>query len=83
MEELIRPDYYKDDNGADLFHQFEHGPMPIDAGIAFCYMNICKYLQRAGKKTRARISRRFGRTFTSTRSWLRSNTKVAASETPT
>ena len=51
MEELIRPDYYKDENGADLFHQFEHGPMPIDAGIAFCYMNICKYLQRAGKKT--------------------------------
>ncbi|MEK1299238.1 DUF3310 domain-containing protein [Limosilactobacillus fermentum] len=51
MKELIRPNYYKDENGTDLFHQFEHGPMPIDAGIAFCYMNICKYLQRAGKKT--------------------------------
>lgn len=47
----IRPKYYLDKQGHDLFWNFEHGPMPIDAGIAFCYMNIFKYLQRAGKKT--------------------------------
>ena len=49
--ETIRPKYYLDKRGHDLFWQFEHGYYPAIAAISFCYLNVLKYEQRAGRKT--------------------------------
>jgi hypothetical protein len=48
----IRPKYYLDKRGHDLFWQFEHGYYPAMVAISFCYLNMLKYEQRAGRKTK-------------------------------
>lgn len=47
----IRPKYYLDKRGHDLFWQFDHGYYPAMVAISFCYLNMLKYERRAGKKT--------------------------------
>lgn len=48
----IRPKYYLDKRGHDLFWHFEHGYYPAIAAISFCYLNMLKYEKRAGRKTK-------------------------------
>lgn len=50
--EPIRPKYYLDKKGHDLFWQFEHGYYPAVVAISFCYLTMLKYEQRAGRKTK-------------------------------
>lgn len=47
----IRPDYYKDGNGHDLFWKMEHGKYPAEQSIGFCRINAAKYRRRIGRKT--------------------------------
>lgn len=47
----IRPDYYKDDKGHDLFWEMEHGKYPLEQSIGFCHINADKYERRKGRKT--------------------------------
>lgn len=49
--ETIRPKYYLDKRGHDLFWHFEHGYYPAVVAISFCYLNMLKYEKRAGRKT--------------------------------
>ncbi|MGS6025622.1 DUF3310 domain-containing protein [Limosilactobacillus fermentum] len=49
---VIRPNYYVDRHGHDLFWQFEHGYYASIAAICFCYLNMLKYEKRAGRKTK-------------------------------
>ncbi len=49
--EMIRPKYYLDKRGHDLFWHFEHGYYPAVVAISFCYLNMLKYEKRAGRKT--------------------------------
>lgn len=48
---VTKPKYYLDRRGHDLFWEFEHGKYPVVLAIGFCYLNIEKYLRRAGRKT--------------------------------
>lgn len=45
----IRPKYYLDKRGHDMFWHFEHGYYPAVAAISFCYLNMLKYEKRAGQ----------------------------------
>ena len=47
----IRPEYYKDDNGHDLFWEMEHGMYDLAWSIGFCHINADKYERRKGRKT--------------------------------
>lgn len=48
----IRPDYYKDARGKDIFSKMERGDYPIACSIGFLMINFEKYLWRAGRKTK-------------------------------
>lgn len=48
----LRPNYYRDSNGHDLFWEMEHGAYPIDWCIGFCQINADKYKRRLGKETK-------------------------------
>lgn len=50
--EILRPKYYLDKRGHDLFWHFEHGYYPAVVAISFCYLNMLKYEKRAGRKTK-------------------------------
>lgn len=50
MKEL-RPQYYKNRKGHDLFWEMEHRYYPYSWCIGFCELNIKKYEMRAGYKT--------------------------------
>lgn len=50
--EILRPKYYLDKRGHDLFWHFEHGYYPAIVAISFCYLNMLKYEKRAGRKTK-------------------------------
>lgn len=47
---MIRPDYYKDPRGRDLFYRYEHGFMPAALAIGFMHGRYEKYLARLGEK---------------------------------
>lgn len=47
----IRPDYYKNEDGHDIFWRMEHGEWPMDYSLGFCVINEAKYKERAGRKT--------------------------------
>ncbi|RRG07775.1 MAG: hypothetical protein DUD32_12610 [Lactobacillus sp.] len=47
----IRPTYYKDENGHDLFWKMEHGMYDLAWSIGFCHINAEKYERRMGRKT--------------------------------
>lgn len=47
----IRPDYYKDENGHDLFWKMEHGMYDLAWSIGFCHINAEKYERRMGRKS--------------------------------
>lgn len=47
----IRPDYYKNEDGHDIFWRMEHGEWPLEQCIGFCRINVAKYQERAGRKT--------------------------------
>ena len=49
--EMIRPKYYVDRRGHDMFYEFERGKYPSVLAIGFCYLTMMKYERRAGKKT--------------------------------
>lgn len=51
MKEL-RPNYYKNKRGHDLFWKMETRCYPYDWCIGFCELNIKKYEMRLGEKTR-------------------------------
>ena len=51
----IRPDYYKDENGHDLFWEMEHGKYPAEQSIGFCRISADKYKRRKGRKTAIEI----------------------------
>ena len=51
VTETIRPKYYVDRRGHDLFYEFERGKYPAVLAIGFCYLTMMKYERRAGKKT--------------------------------
>lgn len=48
----VRPDYYKDESGHDIFWEMENGKYPIEYAIGFCVINADKYERRLGKKTK-------------------------------
>lgn len=47
----IRPDYYVDNHGKDMFYRYEHGFMPAALSIGFMHGIYEKYLFRMGRKT--------------------------------
>lgn len=47
----IRPNYYNDENGHDLFWNMEHGMYDLAWSIGFCHINAEKYERRKGRKT--------------------------------
>lgn len=47
----IRPNYYKDEAGHDLFWKMEHGMYDLAWSIGFCHINADKYERRKGRKT--------------------------------
>lgn len=47
----IRPNYYKDEAGHDLFWKMEHGMYDLAWSIGFCHINAEKYERRKGRKT--------------------------------
>lgn len=49
MKEL-RPNYYKDKRGHDIFWKMENRHYPYAQCIGFCRLNAEKYKQRAGSK---------------------------------
>lgn len=49
--EILRPKYYLDKRGHDMFYEFERGHCPAVLAIGFCYLTMMKYERRAGKKT--------------------------------
>lgn len=49
--EILRPKYYLDKQGHDMFYEFERGHYPAVLAIGFCYLTMMKYERRAGKKT--------------------------------
>ena len=51
MGDDLRPKYYRDQQGHDLFWRFEHNQYPAFLSIGFCDLNVDKYRQRLGKKT--------------------------------
>lgn len=51
VTETIRPKYYVDRRGHDMFYEFERGKYPAVLAIGFCYLTMMKYERRAGKKT--------------------------------
>ena len=51
MDGELRPNYYRDWQGHDLFWRFENNQYPAFISIGFCDINVDKYRQRLGKKT--------------------------------
>ena len=51
MKEL-RPDYYKNRRGRDIFWEMENRHFPYEQCIGFCRLNALKYKRRAGRKTK-------------------------------
>lgn len=49
MKEL-RPDYYKNRRGRDIFWEMENRHFPYQQCIGFCRLNARKYERRAGSK---------------------------------
>lgn len=49
---MIRPEYYKDRRGHDIFWKMEHGHWPYEQSLGFCLINVAKYKERAGRKTK-------------------------------
>lgn len=49
---MIRPSYYEDENGHDLFWKMEHWKYPVEWSIGFCHINADKYKRRLGKKSK-------------------------------
>lgn len=51
MDGELRPNYYRDWQGHDLFWRFENNQYPAFISIGFCDINVDKYRQRLGNKT--------------------------------
>lgn len=51
MKEL-RPNYYKNQKGLDIFWKMETGCYPYQQAIGFCRLSIEKYERRLGRKTK-------------------------------
>lgn len=51
MKEL-RPNYYKNRKGLDIFWGMETGYYPYDQSVGFCRLSIAKYKRRLGRKTK-------------------------------
>lgn len=51
MKEL-RPNYYKNRKGLDIFWKMETGCYPYQQSIGFCRLSIEKYERRLGWKTK-------------------------------
>lgn len=49
--QVIKPNYYNDEDGHDIFWEMEHGKYPYEQALGFCLINSDKYRRRAGKKT--------------------------------
>lgn len=43
----IRPNYYKDENGHELFWKMEHGMYDLAWSIGLCHINADKYERKA------------------------------------
>ncbi len=50
-QQVIKPNYYNDEDGHDIFWEMEHGKYPYEQALGFCLINSDKYRRRAGKKT--------------------------------
>lgn len=51
MKEL-RPNYYKNRKGLDIFWGMETGCYPYEQSVGFCRLSIAKYKRRLGRKTK-------------------------------
>ncbi|HJA47518.1 MAG TPA: DUF3310 domain-containing protein, partial [Candidatus Limosilactobacillus excrementigallinarum] len=48
----LRPNYYKNRKGLDIFWGMETGHYPYEQSVGFCRLSIEKYERRLGRKTK-------------------------------
>ena len=48
----LRPNYYKNRKGLDIFWKMETGCYPYEQSVGFCRLSIAKYKRRLWRKTK-------------------------------